>query len=433
MQQKMTQRLTVIFGAVMAAILALSAILPVISPQQTVPPARPTNTPRPTDVPPVADYESIVFDQEDYLHPSGLFAIPVPEGWDPTAPVNTGVQAQASLNNPNSASVIEVYVEDAGGITTLDQLSARFDTNTLDQSWNEYDEWTELGGQAGRRFDETSQRMFIDFALSEAGQQYLARQATWTDTQWIYVVRVVAPEGNQAAFFDFMLENIISRIRANTQFQGTPIGWTGYYDRTWNHIIRFPQGWTLSDGGAGRPASLESFAGGTLRVEQRPQAVDSEDAAREFVMSQRPSAEILSVTPITRGEAEGFQVAYSYTDPDGAGRSGLTVLINDGNGQVHVADGTVAGGAVDLITEDGRAQYFEVTTALDTFSLLSGFALPEEEPLPTQTPFPTIARTPQPGVLDVLGELTAPAESEITPEGEATPAADATAEATAEE
>lgn len=421
--KKRTQQMSIAFGFFMAFLMVASLILPALAPNQntspTVPPA-PTSTtvPVPTFPPPITDFSGISFG-EQYLHPSGLFSIGVPTGWTPNAPINNSSQAQVNLSNPDVVSVIETYIVNATSEQmTPDEVSAFFNETALRSSWSQYTSWQELS----RRTDEN--RVLIDFELARGQQQFLARHAAWADASWIYVVRVVVPQNARELLF-WLLDQMIANFTSYERFAGTPLGWAAYYDTEDLHIIRRPQDWQLVDGGAGQPTSFIGSDGTQLRVEALDGIIASEDEASAWVEGLRSTNTVQSVMPVTREGGSGFEIAFSYSTPDGDARSGKVVLLNGEDDQLHAATLLLPSNGVDLNSEEGRTQYVDATQVMDTFSLLQNLNLLSPEPV--VTPTPEFTSTPE-------AEVTA----EVTPEAEATdepteePVEEATPEATAE-
>ncbi len=441
MRGKNAQRVYWVVGVGLAILMGLSlfapALAPTTQPQADIP--EPTNTPAPTPPPPITDFSGISFTAEEYLHPSGLFAVSVPTGWEPSAPVNSGVQAQASMNNPNALSVVEASLQKPDPLPdTLDALSAIYTRNFLSGSWARYSSWEELS----RRNDEENNRLLIDFRLERQGQTFLARQASWFDEDYVYLVRVVAPD-NMIDLMNFMLEEMLDEIRVQPQFIGTPLIWNGYFDPQDQHILRYPQEWQITDEVAGGPTSIESRDGARLRVEARADdTVGDEEAATAFVESLLPGAQVLTAQPVTRNDAEsGFSVSYQLPDPDGAPQSGLAVLLNGADGQLHIANGLVANTDVDFNAIDATAEAAESDDAeptpvnpmvtdfaavMETFSLLTGLNLPEPEPEPT--PVPT--EEPVEATEEAAAEMTEEPEAEATEEAAAEMTEEPEAEAT---
>ncbi|MGB1287439.1 MAG: hypothetical protein ACPG7F_12950, partial [Aggregatilineales bacterium] len=107
--RKTQQRISLAFGLVLTFAMVASLILPLLtqgfanSHNNTI---QPTPSAAPTLPPPPAP-EEISFD-ETYLHPSGLFTVALPDGWEPGNSNTTATEAQAQLENPDVQSIIEL-------------------------------------------------------------------------------------------------------------------------------------------------------------------------------------------------------------------------------------------------------------------------------------------------------------------------------------
>jgi hypothetical protein len=425
----------------MAIVLIASVVLPLF--QQNLTTTQPV--PDPTDVPtatfpaPVSSLDTITFDQL-YLHPTGLYTIAQPTGFDQAQPNNSAAIAQVNMVNNATLSVIDAYVENPGAPVTADQLSDRLTEEALAATWTRFTNWDETS----RRLD--GDRLVIDFSVRLNNQDYVARQSVWTDGEWIYAVRVLTPS-NAIDYLRYLLDNVGSSITPNKGFAGTPFEWLVTYDPVYNHLLRHPADWQVVDGGAGRPTTLSGANGITARVEARPNtSVADEAAARAWVEAERPGASILSVVPVQRGEGQGFSVAYEYTTLDGEPQSGLAVLLNGADGALHIANLRFTGGGIDLNAVEVTAEATPapesallpelgadfaspgddprvppLAQAMETFQLVAPINLSPASAPPTATPF----MTPTP-------LLAAEATSEATESVEATSEAEATAEATSE-
>lgn len=361
------KRLTVIFGIVMAAVMALSVILPTMGRNATTQTSvQPTQAPVPT-FPPPPDTAAISFDNV-FLHPSGLYSVAQPTGWPASQPESTDTNARSTFTNPGAQSIIQVDVETLlrEEPLTLDDVDARYTQAALGSSWSNYSSWRETGS----RVRTEDGKLQMDFALTAQNQQYVARQLAWTDGEWLYSVRVVTPD-NATDALRFVLTGVADSIVPNKVFAGTPFSWSAYHDTTHNHIVRFPATWTISDSAAGRPASISGPGGEALRVEaQADTSVADADAARAWAEAARPGATVLNVTPVSRAGGDGFAVAYSFTSVDGEAQSGLAVLLNGADGALHSANLRFLGAGVDLTTEEGRAAQPELAQIMDTFLIL---------------------------------------------------------------
>lgn len=439
--QSGARRASIILGVFMAIVLIAGVILPLF--QQNITTTQPV--PDPTAIPtatfpaPVADLNTISFDQL-YLHPSGLYTIAQPTGFDQMQPNSSATIAQVNMVNNATLSVIDAYVENPGGEVTVDQLSERLTEEALAATWTRFTNWDETS----RRLD--GDRLMIDFNIRLNNQNYVARQEVWTDGEWIYAVRVLTPN-NAIEYLRYLLDNVKNTITPNKALATTPFDWTVTYDPVYNHLLRHPSDWQLVDGGSGRPTTLSGTDGVTVRIEGRANAsVADEAAARAWIEAERPGATVLSVEPVERGEGQGFSVAYGFTTLDGEPQSGLAVLLNGADSVLHVANLRFPGNQVDLnaveITPEATpapesALLPELGTeftnpgddprvpplaqAMDTFQLVAPLNLSPASAPPTATPF----FTPTPLI---------PVEStaEATPAAEATAAAEAETEAEAD-
>lgn len=366
------KRLTVVFGISMAAVMALSVILPTLgrNAATTETRAQPTAAPIPT-FPPPPDPATISFDSI-YLHPSGLYSVAQPTGWVAAPPETTATSARATFTNPGAQSIVQVDVETLlrAEPVTLDDVDARYTQSWLASSWSNYRTWRETGD----RVRTPDGKLQMDFALTAQNQQFVSRQLAWTDGEWLYSVRVVTPD-NATDALRHVLDGVARSIAPNKVFAGTPFGWSAYHDSVYNHIVRFPTTWTVADAADGRPASISGPNGSALRVEAQPgRSAADPAAARAWVAAARPGAEVLNVVPVSRGEADGFAVSYRFTNADGEAQSGLAVLLNGADGALHTANLRFLANGLDLTTEEGRAAQPELAQIMDTFVVLGAAA-----------------------------------------------------------
>jgi hypothetical protein len=430
--QNSAKRASTALFAFMIVVLVAGAIVPIFTRNMST-----TQQPQPTTVP-TATFPAppaltgITFDQL-YLQPSGIFAVGQPTGWTPSTPVNDAERAAITMVNNDALSVIEATVDQpATPVANADELSERFDQTYLSASWSRYGTWEETA----RRVEDN--RLILDFNLTLNRQQYIARQISWTDGDWIYSTRAVAP-ANANQMVVHLVTGLADSLVPFKQFAGTPFNWTAYYDTIANHIIRYPAAWRVEDTAPGGPTSIVGTSGETLRLERASSASVTSEADAEAWLSQRqPNATVLSVTPVTRGDAEGFAVAYSTTSVDGDPLSGLAVLLNDANGALHSANLRFAASSLDLnalsapaeaeaeATAEAPASSGESTLAqvMGTFSLMPE-TLDIVGAAATPTPLPTVAPTAE--VTEAAPEAMATEAASAT---EAAPETEATAEAT---
>ena len=366
------KRFTYAFGITMTVLMALSVILPAISQNtpQTVQQQQTQPTPVPTFPPPLQP-ETISFDQT-YLHPSGLFTIAEPTGWQASEPLTTREGVRAVLANPDAQSIIQVDVDkpavETEAALTLDDVDTRFNDAWLSSSWRQYSSWNESSRERGE-----DDRLTIDFELTSNNQTFVARQEAWTDGDWIYSVRVVTPE-NATNTLLYLLDGMAESLQPQKEFAGTPFDWNAYFDTQDTHIIRYPSDWTLSDSAPGRPTSITG-TDAVLRVEaEAATTIDSEDAASAWVEAARSGAEILSVQPVTREDNTGYAVAYSFKTVDGDSESGLALLLNGPDDMLHVANLRFPGDSIDLNATEGQEAHSDLMSVLNSFTILPDLA-----------------------------------------------------------
>ena len=363
-QNSPAKRATIILGVLLAIVMIGSVFAPLLSQNATTTTTDTTAVP-PTTVatfpPPPSDFSVYTFNQV-YLHPSGIFTIGQPNGWNATNP-NKGTNiAQVNLVNNSLYSVVDSYIEAVSPPITPADLSAHFSEAVINASWTNFNQWEETS----RKMD--GDRLVIDFNITLQSRTYVARQIAWTDGDWVYTVRVLVPE-NAVDFLKYLLDNFVSSLQVQSEFKGMPLDWTAYYDPDNSHIIRYPADWTLVDSAPGRPTSITGSGGQQLRVEARANTpIADEAAARAFAEALSSGNKVVSVKPITRLLGQGFAVAYSYQTVDGSQQSGLVDLLNSADGTLHIADLRFPMSGVDLNTVDLNPAPAAAATAEATYS-----------------------------------------------------------------
>ncbi len=440
------KRASIILGVFMAVVLVGSTFLQLLNPNATTPQnVPPTQRIDPTFPPPL-DTAGITYDQL-YLHPSGIFAVAQPTGFTASNPSSQPNIAQINMVNNEALSVIDAFVQDPGSPVSADDLDGYFTEAILNQSWANFQNWSETT----RRSD--GDNLVIDFTVRFSNQDFVARQIARTDGEWIYVTRVLAP-ANATNFLITVLENVSNSMQPFKQFAGQPFNWNIYLDPTTNLAIRHPQSWVVTNSAPGRPASIAGSNGENLRVETANGNLLNDEAAENWVLAARPNATILSVA---QGDPGTYKVAYAYTTADGDPLSGLAMLINGENDQLHTANLRFVGENIDLNTftpgaaaveaeatpeaettpeaevtpeavDPDTAYYESLAVIMSSFGLMPQLNLSSDSLPPTATPIPTQAVAP---AAEATAESTVEATAE--PEAEATPAAaEVTEEAPAE-
>jgi hypothetical protein len=374
------QRIYTGVGIFLAVIMAVTLFLPGLAPQQpAVQDVPPTPAAAATFPPPVTDFTGIGF-EETYLHPSGLFTVAVPTGWNPNRPSNNGTQVQVNMNNDQNLTVIESYIEvPAQPVADLDALSDRFNDAVLQAGWRSYSSWRETQ----RVIDETEQQLEIDFVLTLGQQTYIARHIAWLEENVVKVVRVVAPE-NARDLLLYLLQNVPPTLSVVDLFEGSPTIWNALYSPRYQHIIRYPNTWVVVDGdpSVAGPVTIEGVNNEVLRVDAvEGGSITDEAAAEQFVRAIRPNATIAGVVPVEQGEASGFSVSYNSQTLEGVQLSGIMVILNDAQGNAHMADLRIQAPAVDFNNIDAvTTVYQDVPVIMSSFNLTTGEEFPVVEP-----------------------------------------------------
>ncbi len=437
---KSTKRVTVTLGILMIFAILASTFVPLFTNNLNNPQAvTPTPFPTATVPAPVADLTAIRFDQT-YLHPTGLFTVAQPTGWNPTQPSSAPDNTEITFNNPNQLSVIQVAVSQPGvPITTLDELDALYNRDTLDSTWTNYRRNPDFQLQSadprvGQYYRETAReriddRLQIDFEVQDnARRTYVARQVSWFDANYTYSVRVVTLN-NDIPTLRYMVENLTPTLRVNPEFIGAPLDWQAYFDPITRYVIRYPAGWTQTDGSAGRPNSFSGPANGipaVLRVEsQAGVSVADEAAAQAFVQALRPDLTIQSTQAITRGNLNGFNVAYQQPTVDGADESGLVTLLNGPAGALAIANFRVSTPGIDLNSAEAATAYSDIVNSAASFQYLTEINIPTPTPAPTNTPLPPSAtpvasNTPEPTATFTATNTPEPSNTPVPPTATAT-------------
>lgn len=384
MSNKRTQRERWYYiGAIGLAVLMIASVfLPLFqNPTATTQTIPPTAIPQPTVPAPVTDFSALSFEQR-YLHPSGLYTIAQPSGFEPTTPSNNGQLVQVNMRNSDQLSVIEAIAEyPETPLADLDALNTRLNQEFLSNSWRSYTTWSETA----RRVDTEKNQVVIDFNLTQARQNYIARHAAWIGEDGVtYMMRVVTPD-NASAYLVYMLDQMIPTLQPVAAFQNSPVDWTTYFSPDEGLIVRYPQTWGITDGRAGTPLTIEGD-GSVLRIESRAEtSVADEAAAQEYVQALRPNAQIVSVQPVEREGGSGYAVAYSETNLDGEAFSGYVVLLNDtATGRLLTANIRVGEGGVDFNALNDAVEVSpSVQTALDVLETFRPSA-PLNLPVPAE-------------------------------------------------
>lgn len=362
---KATKRFTVIIGIVMSVAMVGSLLIPLFSGQvgyteNLAETPRPTPLPEPT-YPPPPDIAVIDFDQM-LLHPSGLFTLAVPTGWQSSSHSSTVDELRAGLSNSAAHSVVEArIIKNSDGISDASDLSAFFSRDWLGQTWRDYWNWEETS----RKIAEDGS-VVIDFNLQRSRTHFIARQVSWLQEGDIYSARVVTAE-NAPQELKFLLDGVIDGVRRLEVYRDAPFDWNAYFDNADKHMIRFPSAWEVTDAAQGLPATIVGDAV-ILVVETQDVALNSESDALDWMGKWRDGIEALTVESVESGDASGYLVSYRRSTLDGAPESGLALMLHGSDNRLHVANARVGEVDVDLLQLENDD--YGLREVLDSFHLL---------------------------------------------------------------
>ena len=362
---KATKRFTVVVGIVMSVAMVGSLLIPLFSGQvgyteNLAETPRPTPLPEPT-FPPPPDVSAIDFD-EMLLHPSGLFTLAVPTGWQSASHSNTTDELRAGLSNSEAHSVVEArIIRNSGGISETSDLSAYFDRDWLSQTWRDYWNWEETS-----RKSTDDGRVIIDFNLLRSRTHFIARQVSWLQDGDIYSARVVTTE-NAPQELMFLLDGLAESVQRLDVYRDAPFDWNAYFDNRDKHLIRFPSAWAVTDAAQGLPATIVGDAV-TLVVETQDVALNNENDALDLMGKWRYGIEALTVEPVAVGDAIGYRVSYRRSTLDGAPESGLAYMLHGSDNRLHVANARIGEVDVDLLRLENDD--YGLREVLDSFRLL---------------------------------------------------------------
>lgn len=321
---------------------------------------RPTPLPEPT-FPPPPDISAIDFD-DLLLHPSGLFTMAVPTGWQSASHSNSPDELRAGLNNGEALSVVEArIIRNTGGISEVSDLSAYFSRDWLGQTWRDYWDWEETS----RKVTDDDE-VIIDFNLSRSRSHFIARQISWLQDGDIFSARVVTAE-NASQELKFLLNGLVESIQRLDTYREAPFDWNAYFDNIDKHMLRFPSAWEVTDAAEGLPATIVGEAI-TMVVETQDVALTSESDAIDWMGKWRDGVEALTVEPVEIGGANGYRISYRRSTLDGAPESGLALMLHGSDNRLHVANARIADVDVDLLQLE--SDDYGLREVLDSFRLL---------------------------------------------------------------
>lgn len=311
----------------------------------------PTFTPPGTELPP-PDPNPNLSGEPPYVHSSGYFQTFMPAGGDWSVSEDAGAQSDTVLSvvfqSGQRLAVIHNYIRRGVEVESAESLSREYLTEThFAEAWIGYESWQETARTVGE------DRVTTDFALVSGGTEYLGRDITRLgENGWTFVTRLVVP-ANNPGLLDTLERYVVPAFVGYPQLQTLPARWPTYVDQALGYLFKRPAEWQLVAGGEGSPATFTPAGdadAGMVRVwAEEGRALDGAGDAEAWLLELVPGAEVIGTDPLARGEASGFQVAYTFRDLDGDPRSGLFVALRRADGWAQAANLQVRDPDVNLL------------------------------------------------------------------------------------
>jgi hypothetical protein len=382
----------------------------------TVTPITPDlNTPVPTPIllPTVEPDGPQLILGEATVHPNGLYQITVPEGWqnvtqqafDPAVS-----EARLQFNNPSRLSVIDVILQPGVNYPSHQALSTDYLTSSyFVTAWGDFEGFTETERTVGEAVE-------VEFLLLSGGVDYLGKQVSWLDEDWLHTIRYVVPDNNPV-LLDTLVQEVSPTFVAYEDQRNEPVSYSAYSDVEQHFLIRHP-GWQIVSGTPGTPAVFEDFNGSTrLLLRSYPEvAVASLEEAEAFIAETlHAGSEALSAQVLEGEFGSGYMVSYADRGSEGDPISGLAALLADDAGNLLVADLRLTQGDVDLLSLSDNPLNQQYSDVIGSFMVLppAGYT---EQPAENPPAVPEVTATQ-----DALETETAPAEATEEAATEAAP------------
>lgn len=340
--RKRNRRLATALGTVIGLVIVFTFVISLINPGVVTTDESelfPTFTPRGTELPP-PDPSLNPSGEPPYVHSSGYFQTFRPPARDWIASEDVGAQSDTVLSvvfqNSERLAVVHNYIRRGVEVASVEALNSEYLTDAhFAESWVDYESWEETGRSVGE------ESVTTDFELVSGQLDYLGRDITRLgENGWVFVTRLVVP-GNNPGLLDTLESYVVPAFEA-LPLQGLPFDWPTYADAELGYLFKRPVGWRLVAGTPGHPVTFAPADGadrGMVRVwAEEGRALDGAGDAEAWLAELVPSAEVIGIDPLQRGDAGGFQVAYSFRDLDGDPRSGLFVALQRPDGWVQAAN-----------------------------------------------------------------------------------------------
>lgn len=299
---------------------------------------------------------------------NGLFQFTPPDGWVVRENIFDNNLPEASMFFENSTRFSSVHILLQLGVNyaSLQELADDLFTDTYFITvWSNYEGFTETARTIN---DDLIQ---IDFLLTANNIDYLGRQITWLEEDWMHSMRLIVPDNNPELMETLQNETASTFIAYEDQRETQP-NFTGYADQESGFLIRY-LGLQAVVNTPGSPAIFATPDENVrLLVRQLPETPIQDLTGAEDYLRQtlHPSASVTASQITTRQYGEGFLVSYSDRDNDGNPLSGVVALLNDVDQNLYLADLQIFEPEIDLLASEGFAEYSIYRGTIDTFMIL---------------------------------------------------------------
>ncbi len=342
---------------------------------------------------------------EMYVHPSGLFSIRLPQNAYPGYPAQITepkpgfdytMASRVFFLSDVPGGVVHVIVERFinSFIRTVDDLNRIFDSKYLEDEWSQFKGgWKEIR----RRTD--GRRIVLDFEIADSGERYLARQISRRYGAWLTTLRLVAPINNPT-LLDQLEKLMWPSFVTYDEAVNTPLTWEASIDPVLGYIIKYPANSVVVSNTPGKPFVISSTIANTtvmIRTEaQRGKSIRTEQQARRWMTTAYQDARIITVSPETRANAEGFTVWCTVPSVGNSGASMFAVLLSGANGTLYSAQFMFDSANLNLLQATDVSSLSEVVNAINALIIV-----PPSPPvsmgtlrlIPTNSPTPTLRPT----------------------------------------
>lgn len=274
-----------------------------------------------------------------YYHPSGLFSVRMPVGWEIPLPAGAKeaennkqlAEADVAFGSRALASVIYISVSRylPNPTANIEELNILYDGNYLRSFWQNYNNFHEVS----RRTD--GNRLIINMSVVSASGYYDSQWISQINNGWLVMVTVTVPANSDKLLAD-LVQFVLPTLTVYPSAANTPLTWTSIQDTTLGYFVKYPDNWLILVGKMGGKflvsGALDNRSVLLTVVGQRNKTVQDQNDARQWVLQNiSKDAEILAVRNEVRDDAKGYAVSYAQSAGVSFPLSGVAILLNGKN------------------------------------------------------------------------------------------------------